>query len=86
VSQRYPQMDAQEFESLIHERQLGLLSINDMGQERLKSRMKSLREVLRQEHETGFAEEGEAYRRPQHVVLMAGLPFLWGAENEESDA
>jgi DNA-binding transcriptional ArsR family regulator len=86
AARRYAKMDAQEFDALIRQRRLGMVSINDMGQERLESRLKSLRDIQRQEHETGFAEAGEAYRRPQHVVLMAALPFLWEAENEDSGA
>lgn len=86
AARRYAKMNTQEFDELIRQRQLGLLSINDMGQERLESRLTSLKELLRQEYETGFAEEGEAYQRPQHVVLMAALPLLWAVENEDSDA
>jgi hypothetical protein len=57
-----------------------MVSINDMGQKRLESRLKSLRDTLRHEHESGIADEEP--RSQQHVVLMAGLPFLWDEDEE----
>lgn len=69
---------------LIHGQKLGMLSINEMGRERLAWRLKALREVQRHEYEAGMMEEperqgdGTPSERPQNVVLMAGLPMLWG--------
>jgi hypothetical protein len=77
-------MDIAAFDALMSQRTLGMVSINDMGQKRLESRLKSLRDTLRHEYETGIAEEVET--PSQHVVLMAALPFLWETENEESGA
>lgn len=83
AARRYAKMDAQEFKQVILQPKLGMLSINDMGQERLESRLQSLRQIQQQEHEQGFAEEGESYQRPQHVVLMAALPLIWQADSDE---
>ncbi len=80
AARRYAEMDAETFDTLIHQRKLGMLSINEMGQARLESRLKSLRDTLRHEHESGIADEGP--RSQQHVVLMAGLPFLWDEQEE----
>jgi hypothetical protein len=82
AARQYAEMDATTFDALMSQRKLGMVSINEMGQKRLESRLKSLRDTLRHEYETGMAEEVES--RSQHVVLMAALPFLWQAENEES--
>jgi DNA-binding transcriptional ArsR family regulator len=81
AARRYAEMDAETFDSRIHQRALGMVSINEMGQKRLESRLKSLRDTLRQEHESGIADDEPRSR--QHVVLMAGLPFIWDVEEEE---
>jgi DNA-binding transcriptional ArsR family regulator len=80
AARQYAEMDTAAFDALMSQRTLGMLSINEMGQARLESRLKSLRDTLRHEHESGIADE-EA-RSQQHVVLMAGLPFLWDIEEE----
>ncbi|HEY7019997.1 MAG TPA: winged helix-turn-helix domain-containing protein [Ktedonobacterales bacterium] len=80
AARRYAEMDAETFDTLIHQRKLGMLSINEMGQARLESRLKSLRDTLRHERESGIADEEP--RSQQHVVLMAGLPFLWDEDEE----
>jgi DNA-binding transcriptional ArsR family regulator len=80
AARRYAEMDTAEFDALMSQRNLGMVSINDMGQKRLESRLKSLRDTLRREHASGIADEKP--RSQQHVVLMAGLPFLWDEDEE----
>jgi DNA-binding transcriptional ArsR family regulator len=80
AARQYAEMDTAAFDTLMSQRKLGMLSINEMGQARLESRLKSLRDALRHEYESGIANEEP--RSQQHVVLMAGLPFLWDAEEE----
>lgn len=75
AARQYAEMDATAFDALMTQRTLGMVSINEMGQKRLESRLKSLRDTLRHEYETGIAEAVES--PAQHVVLMAALPFLW---------
>ena len=84
AARRYAEMDAETFDSLIQRRTLSMLSINEMGQARLESRLKSLRDTLRQEHESGIADDEPRSR--QHIALMASLPFIWDIEEDkESD-
>jgi DNA-binding transcriptional ArsR family regulator len=80
AARQYAEMDTTAFDALMSQRKLGMLSINEMGQARLESRLKSLRDTLRHEHESGIADEEP--RSQQHVVLMAGLPFLWEEDEE----
>jgi DNA-binding transcriptional ArsR family regulator len=84
AARRYAEMDAETFDALMSQRHLGMVSINDMGQKGLESRLKALRDTLRHEHEAGVAAE-EPHSR-QHVVLMAGLPFIWDDEERYSEA
>jgi hypothetical protein len=73
---------------LIHGQKLGMLSINEMGRERLAWRLKALRDLQRQEYAAGLMGEperqgdGAPSERAHDVVLMAGLPMLWGDEPE----
>jgi len=80
AARQYAEMDVAAFDTLMSQRTLGMVSINEVGQKRLESRLKSLRDTLRQEHESGIANEEQRAR--QHVVLMAGLPFLWDEQEE----
>jgi DNA-binding transcriptional ArsR family regulator len=80
AARRYAEMDAEQFDTLIYQRKFGMLSINEMGQTRLQSRLQSLRDTLRHEYESGIADEEPLAR--QHVVLMAGLPFLWNHDED----
>jgi DNA-binding transcriptional ArsR family regulator len=90
AARRYTAMDAEAFDTLVNERKLGMLSLSEMRQPRLEWRLNALRDMLRQEHEAGIADDvradGEGSAPPRHVVLMAGLPLLWGDEHEEKDA
>ena len=87
AARRYEAMDAEALDALIRQRGLGMLSMNEMGRKRLEWRLKALRDVLRQEYEAGFMEprsEGEGTSEtPRDMVLMAGLPLLWGDEEEQ---
>lgn len=89
AARRYAAMDAHALLDLIHERKLGMLSINLMGRERLEERVRSLREMLLEEHEAGLTEprqaDSDATERPQNVVLMAALPLLWGDDQEHEE-
>lgn len=88
AARRYAAMDTQAFDTLTHQRMLGMLSISEMRMERLESRLKALREALRQEHEAGLTDDepvdGAMREPPYHVALMAGLPFLWGDEDDSA--
>jgi DNA-binding transcriptional ArsR family regulator len=80
AARRYAEMDAETFDTLILQRKLGMLSINELGQARLESRLQPLRDTLRRERESGIGDEEPRAR--QHVVLIAGLPFLWNHQEE----
>ena len=82
AARRYETMDAEAFDQLVHQQQLGMASINTMDREKLARRLASLRGMLAEEQRTE-AEVAEApdladqRARSQNLVLMAALPLVW---------
>ncbi len=85
AARRYGAMDPEAMDDLFSRRGLGMLSINEMSMERLEARLSSLRAIQHQEHEAGL-DQPDPKNLPQHVVLMAGLPLLWGDVGESDMA
>jgi DNA-binding transcriptional ArsR family regulator len=85
AARRYGSMDPEALEDLFSRRGLGMLSINEMSMERLEARLSSLRAIQSDEHEAGL-DQPDPNNLPQHVVLMAGLPLLWGDVRESDTA
>ncbi len=84
AARRYEAMDDAAFDELMYQRQLGMVSINNLTREGLERRLAALREIIRKEHEAreaaGAGEaEGEAER---DTVIMTSLPLMWDNEGE----
>ena len=77
AARRYAKMDAQEFKQVILQPKLGMLSINDMGQERLESGCNRCARSSNRNMSKALRKKEKSYERPQHVVLMAALPLIW---------
>jgi DNA-binding transcriptional ArsR family regulator len=80
AARRYERMDAEELDAVVHQEQLGMLSINHVSEERLRHRLAGLRELIAREAEL-FPDEAQATSY-MHVVLMAALPLLWPPQRE----
>jgi DNA-binding transcriptional ArsR family regulator len=83
AARRYEAMDDTEFEELIFQRELGMISLNSMTRERLTGRLAALRGMLREESETRRAmggPDGEPADE-RDMVIMAALPLNWGDED-----
>ena len=81
AARRYEAMDADTFDQLAHTQQLLMISVNDMGRERLVARLDGLRAMLQREY-----EEQPWSRNPSlesDMVLMAGLPNIWDEEHHD---
>jgi DNA-binding transcriptional ArsR family regulator len=89
AARRYEAMDDAEFEDLIYERQLGMVSVNDLSRERLVRRLASLRETIRAEHEVSKEDEtsgGEASdKEARDTVIMVSLPQMWDDEGGSAE-
>lgn len=75
AAQRYERMDAEAFDNLFNQQQLGMISINQMDRERLRFRVAGLRELIAREAAL-FPDTPEGSGAPD-VVVMAALPFFW---------
>ncbi len=79
AARRYEAMDAETFDQMAHTQQLLMISVNDMGRERLVARLEALRAMLQREY-----EEHPWSSKPSlesDMVLMAGLPDIWDEEH-----
>ncbi|HEX5157429.1 MAG TPA: helix-turn-helix domain-containing protein [Ktedonobacterales bacterium] len=88
AAQRYERMDAETLDTLFSQRQVGMVSINQMDRERLQFRVDGLRELMAREAML-FPEDAEGDGAPD-VVVMATLPFFWdvgavGDSEEQAD-
>lgn len=75
AAQRYERMDAAQLDALFSQQQLGMLSINWMGRERLRYRLEELRKLIAREAE--LFPDAEEERGTTDIVVMAGLPLFW---------
>lgn len=89
AARRYEAMDDDAFDSLVYQRQMGMVSINHLTREQLMRRLASLRAMLAEEHAADAATQQGADAKvpaPPHMALMVGLPFIWEDEADDNDA
>jgi DNA-binding transcriptional ArsR family regulator len=80
AARRYGAMNAETFDRMAHTEELLLVSVNDMGRDRLVARLRALRAMLQREYEE---LPPSAESAPQtDMVLMAALPAIWGNEHD----
>ena len=87
AARRYEAMDDAEFDENMYQRELAMVSINDMTRERLTGRLATLRGILRDEHEASVVAGG-AQREPaaeQDVVIMVALPQIWDGDEGDGE-
>lgn len=81
AARRYEAMDAAAFDEMAHTQQLMMVSINDMGRERLLARLQALRAMLQRENEEHPWPEDHAPETD--MVLMACLPAIWDDDQRQ---
>jgi DNA-binding transcriptional ArsR family regulator len=76
AARRYGAMDAETFDLMAHTEELLMISVNDMGRKRLVARLRELRALLQREYEE-FPPSSDSASETD-MVLIAGLPAIWG--------
>jgi DNA-binding transcriptional ArsR family regulator len=76
AARRYAAMEAETFDRMAHTEELLMVSVNDMGRNRLVTRLRALRALLQREYEE-FPPSADS--SPENdMVLIAALPAVWG--------
>lgn len=79
AARRYEAMDAEAFDQMAYTDQLVMVSINDMGRDRLIARLHALRAMIQREIEGH--PQSETHSPETDMVLMAGLPAIWDVDD-----
>jgi DNA-binding transcriptional ArsR family regulator len=80
AARRYGSMDAETFDRMAHTEELLMVSVNDVGRNRLVARLRELRALLQREY-AEFPPSSDSAPETD-MVLIAALPAIWGQQND----